>query len=74
MIAVVTAKGHLVIYHIVVPTDVKTLYEQIDPPSKNLKRESDELFMRELIPPLIFSLVRRCLNALKFCLFNFFLK
>ena len=53
-----TAKGHLIIYHIVVPTDVKTLYEQVDPPAAHLKRESDELFMKELIPPLIFSLVR----------------
>ena len=51
-----TSKGHLVIYHIVVPTDVKTLYEQVDPPAKHLRRESDELFMKELIPPLIFSL------------------
>ena len=44
------------IYHIVVPTDVKTLYEQIDSPTESLKRKSDELFMKELIPPLIFSL------------------
>ncbi len=38
------------------PTDIKTLYEQIDNPSSSLKRESDELFLKELIPPLIFSL------------------
>ncbi len=56
MICVVTSMGHLVIYHIVVPTDVKTLYEQVDPPARHLRRESDELFMKELIPPLIFSL------------------
>ena len=46
----------MIIYHIVVPTDIKTLYEQHDAPTSSLKRESDELFMKELIPPLIFSL------------------
>ncbi|XP_059078421.1 guanine nucleotide exchange factor subunit Rich-like [Tigriopus californicus] len=55
MIAVATTLGHLIIYHIVVPTDVKTLYEQVDPQGP-LARQSDELFMKELIPPLIFSL------------------
>ncbi len=63
MICVVTSKGHLIIYHIVVPTDVKTLYEQVDPPARHLRRESDELFMKELIPPLIFSLVSSVLKA-----------
>lgn len=38
-----------------VPTDVKTLYEQVDAQGP-LARQSDELFMKELIPPLIFSL------------------
>lgn len=55
MIAVATTNGHLIIYHIVVPTDVKTLYEQVDAQGP-LARQSDELFMKELIPPLIFSL------------------
>ena len=57
MIVVATELGHLIIYHLVVPTDVKTLYELIDPPTPSLRRESDELFVKELIPPLIFSLV-----------------
>ena len=56
MLVVVTERGHLIIYHLVVPTDVKTLYELIDPPIPSLRRESDELFIKELIPPLIFSL------------------
>ena len=51
-----TSKGHLIIYHIVVPTDIKTLYEQVDIGATSMKRESDELFLKELIPPLIFSL------------------
>ena len=51
-----TEKEHLIIYHLVVPTDIKTLYELVDPPTPSLKRESDELFVKELIPPLIFSL------------------
>ena len=56
MLVVVTELGHLIIYHLVVPTDVKTLYELVDPPIPSLRRESDELFIKELIPPLIFSL------------------
>jgi hypothetical protein len=56
MIVVVTEKDHLIIYHLVVPTDIKTLYELVDPPTPSLRRESDELFVKELIPPLIFSL------------------
>ena len=56
MIVVGTEFGHLIIYHLVVPTDVKTLYELVDPPTPSLRRESDELFVKELIPPLIFSL------------------
>ena len=56
MLVVVTEFGHLIIYHLVVPTDVKTLYELVDPPIPSLRRESDELFIKELIPPLIFSL------------------
>ena len=39
-----------------VPTDIETLYEQVDTPASSMKRESDELFLKELIPPLIFSL------------------
>lgn len=39
-----------------VPTDIKTLYELVDSPVQSLRRESDELFVKELIPPLIFSL------------------
>ena len=56
MIVVLTEKDHLIIYHLVVPTDIKTLYEIVDSPTPSLKRESDELFVKELIPPLIFSL------------------
>ena len=51
-----TEKEHLIIYHLVVPTDIKTLYELVDPPGPSMRRESDELFVKELIPPLIFSL------------------
>ena len=56
IVLIQTSKGHLIIYHIVVPTDIKTLYEQVDVPASSMKRESDELFLKELIPPLIFSL------------------
>lgn len=51
-----TEKEHLIIYHLVVPTDIKTLYELVDPPTPSLRRDNDELFVKEIIPPLIFSL------------------
>lgn len=57
--------GHLIIYTLVVPTDVKTLYELVDPPNPSLRRESDELFVKEMIPPLIFSLVILTLKMLE---------
>ena len=34
---------------------VKTLYEQVDPPNPSLRRESAELYFKENVPPLIFS-------------------
>ncbi len=34
---------------------VKTLYEQVDPPNPALRRESAELYFKENVPPLIFS-------------------
>jgi len=55
MIAVATAGGHLIFYNIVVFTEVKTLYEQIDSINPALKRESAELYFKENVPPLIFS-------------------
>ena len=52
-----TEHGHLIIYHLALPVDVKTLYDLQDPPAPSLKRERDELYVREIIPPLFFSLV-----------------
>ena len=47
----------MIIYHLALPVDVKTLYDLQDPPAPSLKRERDELYVREIIPPLFFSLV-----------------
>merc|ERR1719244_159843 len=55
MIAVATNKGHVIFYNLVVLTEVKTLYEQQDPPNPALRRESAELYFKENVPPLVFS-------------------
>uniref|UniRef100_A0A023F237 Protein RIC1 homolog n=1 Tax=Triatoma infestans TaxID=30076 RepID=A0A023F237_TRIIF len=51
-IVVVTSCGFLLLYKVTCETDHKGLYEQVDPPQPNLRRDSAELFMKEVIPPL----------------------
>jgi hypothetical protein len=65
-----TENGHLIIYHLALPVDVKTLYELQDPPAPSLKRERDELYVKEIIPPLFFSLVRSLLPIFTFHVSN----
>lgn len=36
----------------------KGLYQQVDSPQPNLRRDSAELFVKEVVPPLQLSLVR----------------
>ncbi|XP_040571895.1 LOW QUALITY PROTEIN: guanine nucleotide exchange factor subunit Rich [Lepeophtheirus salmonis] len=55
MLIVSTSKSHLIVYELVVPTNTKTLYELVESSYPTFKRESDELFIKENIPPLIFS-------------------
>ncbi|KAL1129706.1 hypothetical protein AAG570_012650 [Ranatra chinensis] len=55
-LVVSTSCGCLLIYKVSVEADHKGLYEQIDPPQSNLRRDSAELFMKEVIPPLHLSL------------------
>lgn len=56
MIVVVTSEGHLLYYKIGVVSDQKGLYMQTDSPQVNLRRDSAELFIKEVIPSLFLEL------------------
>nr|CAD7459159.1 unnamed protein product [Timema tahoe] len=56
MLVVATSGGHLLLYNLGVQTDQKGLYEQVDSPHANLRRDSAELFIKEVIPSLHLSL------------------
>ncbi|XP_014243624.1 guanine nucleotide exchange factor subunit Rich [Cimex lectularius] len=55
-LVVVTSCGYLLLYKVTYDPDHKGLYEQIDPPQMSLRRDSAELFIKEIIPPLHLSL------------------
>ncbi|XP_067001739.2 guanine nucleotide exchange factor subunit Rich [Anabrus simplex] len=56
MLLVATLEGYLLLYKLGVTADQKGLYEQIDSPHPNLRRDSAELFIKEVIPPLHLTL------------------
>ncbi|KAL3288875.1 hypothetical protein HHI36_003321 [Cryptolaemus montrouzieri] len=51
-----TSEGHLLFYKLGVVSDQKGLYMQTDSPQANLRRDSAELFIKEIIPPLFLEL------------------
>lgn len=51
-ICVLTKNGLLLLYQIDCDTNSGGIFNQIDPPSRNLKRDSAELFIKENIPRL----------------------
>lgn len=52
-LAVITSKGCLLFYQVEVDTNNSHgIFNQIDPPSANLKRDSAELFIKEVIPSM----------------------
>lgn len=53
-----TTEGTLLLYILSVVDTPKGIYNHIDPPSKNLCRDSAELFLKETIPSLSLTLVR----------------
>lgn len=57
-----TSTGHLLFYGLSVSSDYKGLYEQQDSPSPNLRRESAELFVKEVIPALVLTPVSALLE------------
>jgi RAB6A-GEF complex partner protein 1 len=50
-----TTKGQLFFYGLSVSADFKGLYDQQDSPSPNLRRESAELYVKEVIPALMLA-------------------
>lgn len=52
-----TSDGCLLYYKLGVIAEQKGLYEQIDSPNPNLRRDSAELYIKEVIPPLHLTLV-----------------
>ena len=55
MLCVATKGGHLVFYNLVVLTEISSLYTQQDSDNPALRRDSDELYFKENVPPLVFS-------------------
>lgn len=52
-----TSGGYLLLYKLGVVAEQKGLYVQVDSPHPNLRRDSAELFIKEVIPPLHLTLV-----------------
>lgn len=57
-----TSEGHLLFYNLGVIAEQKGLYIQTDSPHVNLRRDSAELFIKEIIPPLHLSIVSYFFN------------
>ena len=55
MLCVATTSGHLIFYNLVVLTEITSLYQQQDSDNPALRRDSDELYFKENVPPLVFS-------------------
>lgn len=51
-----TSEGHLILYNVEAVSE-QTAYQQYDPPTASLRRDSAELFVKEVIPSLKISLV-----------------
>lgn len=47
-----TSGGYLIIYKVDVESDQKGLYQLVDSPRPNLRRDSAELFIKEVVPAL----------------------
>uniref|UniRef100_A0A1B6BZX3 Uncharacterized protein n=1 Tax=Clastoptera arizonana TaxID=38151 RepID=A0A1B6BZX3_9HEMI len=58
MLVVATSGGYLIYYRLNIDSAQKGLYQQVDPPQPNLRRDSAELFIKEIVPPLCLSLIQ----------------
>ncbi|XP_048483589.1 guanine nucleotide exchange factor subunit Rich [Plutella xylostella] len=60
MICIATSEGHLILYNVEGLSE-QTAYQQYDPPAASLRRDSAELFVKEVIPSLKISLFKEVL-------------
>ncbi|KAL0820597.1 hypothetical protein ABMA28_006440 [Loxostege sticticalis] len=60
MICISTSEGHLILYNVEGFTE-QTAYQQYDPPTASLRRDSAELFVKEVIPSLKIKLFKEVL-------------
>ncbi|KAL4704244.1 hypothetical protein ACJJTC_016262 [Scirpophaga incertulas] len=60
MICISTSEGHLILYNVEGLSE-QTAYQQYDPPTASLRRDSAELFVKEVIPSLKISLFKEVL-------------
>lgn len=60
-----TTDGTLLLYSLSVLDSPKGIYNQIDPPFQNLRRDSAELFVKEAIPALMLNLVNVHFSTLR---------
>ncbi|CAD0203292.1 unnamed protein product [Chrysodeixis includens] len=51
MLCISTSEGHLILYNVEAHSE-HTAYQQYDPPTASLRRDSAELFVKEVIPSL----------------------
>ncbi|PRD22804.1 UNVERIFIED_CONTAM: Rich [Trichonephila clavipes] len=64
MIVITTSRNHLLFFQVEVDDSVKSLYEQLDSKVSGLRRESDELFLKEKVPPISVEHIHTlCLNS-----------
>ncbi|CAH2042165.1 unnamed protein product, partial [Iphiclides podalirius] len=60
MICISTSEGHLIIYNVEAQSE-QTAYNQFDPPTASLRRDSAELFVKETIPSLKITVFKEIL-------------
>ncbi|XP_052755748.1 guanine nucleotide exchange factor subunit Rich [Galleria mellonella] len=60
MICISTSEGHLILYNVEGLSE-QTAYQQYDPPTASLRRDSAELFVKEVIPSLKITLFKEVL-------------
>ncbi|XP_026491638.2 guanine nucleotide exchange factor subunit Rich isoform X1 [Vanessa tameamea] len=60
MICISTSEGHLILYNVESQNE-HTAYQQCDPPTASLRRDSAELFVKEVIPSLKITLFKEIL-------------
>lgn len=66
MLLVTTSRGYLLFFHLAFDAQKASVYTMLDPDDVSLRRASDELFLKEDIPPLVFS--KACESCVEGCI------